>query len=231
METDAETIDVAIVGAGFSGLYLLHRCRLLGLTARVWEAGGGVGGTWYWNRYPGARCDIESMQYSYQFDADLQQDWDWSERYAPQPEILSYARHVAKRFDLLDGIDFHRRVICAKFNDEQNTWSLSAETGETLKACFCVMATGCLSKPNWPKLRGYDRFKGALYHTALWPHENVDFTDKRVAVIGTGSSGIQSIPRIAEMASHLTVFSTYAKLFGSSAKPRDGAGSVCENQS
>ena len=198
--------DVAIVGAGFSGLYLLHRLRKLGLSAQIWEAGSGVGGTWYWNRYPGARCDIESVQYSFQFDEDLQQDWNWSERYASQPEILTYAEHVAERFGLLDGITFDRLVKSARFDSKRKFWTLTAETGETLQAQFCVMATGCLSKPNWPVIDGWDDFAGDIYHTASWPHDGVDLTDKRVAVIGTGSSGIQSIPRIAEQAAHLTVF-------------------------
>lgn len=206
--------DVAIVGAGFAGLYLLHRCRQAGLRARVWEAGGGVGGTWYWNRYPGARCDIESMQYSYQFDEALQQEWNWSERYSPQPEILAYAEHVAERYQLLDGIEFNCRVKQARFAessdkaaDQHNPqWILTGEQGQTLSAQFCIMATGCLSRPNWPVVPGYDEFSGAIYHTALWPHEEVDFSGQQVAVIGTGSSAIQSIPHIAEQARHLTVF-------------------------
>jgi cyclohexanone monooxygenase len=198
--------DVAIVGAGFAGLYLLYKCREMGLSARIWEAGGGVGGTWYWNRYPGARCDIESMQYSYQFDDDLQQEWNWSERYSPQPEILRYAEHVASRYQLLDGIDFNRRVASARYSEEDAQWLLTAESGEAMSARFCVMATGCLSAPNWPVIDGYDAFDGGIYHTAQWPHEGVDFNGKRVAVIGTGSSGIQSIPLIAAQAEHLTVF-------------------------
>ena len=198
--------DVAIVGAGFAGLYLLHRCRRLGLTSRVWEAGDGVGGTWYWNRYPGARCDIESMQYSYQFDESLQQEWDWTERYATQPEILSYAEHVAERFELLDGIDFGRRVAETSFDNANALWTLNSDSGESLTARFCVMATGCLSAPNWPPLKGYESFNGQIFHTALWPHDGVTLNVKKVAVIGTGSSGIQSIPRIAEASDHLTVF-------------------------
>jgi len=198
--------DVAIVGAGFAGLYLLHRCRQLGLNARVWETGKGVGGTWYWNRYPGARCDIESMQYSYQFDDDLQQQWDWTERYASQPEILDYAEHVAERFQLRDGIDFEHRVASAHYDEEDANWNLATASGETLSARLCVMATGCLSKPNWPSVDGFDDFNGDVHHTALWPHDDVDFSGKRVAVIGTGSSAIQSIPRIAAEAEQLTVF-------------------------
>ena len=198
--------EVAIVGAGFAGLYLLHRCRQLGLSARIWEAGAGVGGTWYWNRYPGARCDIESVQYSYQFDDDLQQEWTWSERYAPQPEILRYAEHVAERFGLLDGIDFKHRVATASYDEAAATWTLATASGESMSARFCVMATGCLSVPNWPSLDGYDAFQGDIHHTALWPHDGVDFRGRRVAVIGTGSSAIQSIPIIAADADQLTVF-------------------------
>lgn len=198
--------DVAIVGAGFAGMYLLYRCRQLGLTAHVWEAGGGVGGTWYWNRYPGARCDIESMQYSYQFDQDLQQEWEWSERYSPQPEILRYAEHVAERHNLLDGITFNRRVATACYDEQDSTWTLMSEDGAELTARVCVMATGCLSKPNWPDINGLGSFQGEVHHTALWPHTGVDFTNKRVAVIGTGSSAVQSIPLIAQDAADLTVF-------------------------
>ena len=198
--------DVSIVGAGFSGLYILYRCGQLGLDARVWEKGASVGGTWYWNRYPGARCDIESVQYSYQFDDALQQDWIWSERYASQPEILAYIEHVADRFGLYESIDFLHETCGASYGDESRTWTLSAASGEAITSRYCVMATGCLSCPNWPKIPGLDAFEGEVFHTALWPHDGVDFADKRVAVIGTGSSGIQSIPRIAEHADHLTVF-------------------------
>lgn len=198
--------DVAIIGAGFAGLYLLHRCRQLGLTARVWETGSGVGGTWYWNRYPGARCDTESMQYSYQFDDDLQQEWVWSERFASQPEILGYAEHAADRFKLLDGIDFQKRVTALEYNETDSTWTVRAATGETLTAHFCVTAIGCLSTPNWPPINGYKDFGGEIYHTSQWPHDGVDLQNKTVAVIGTGSSGIQSIPHIAAEAAHLTVF-------------------------
>lgn len=198
--------DVAIVGAGFSGLYLLHRCRKLGLTARIWEKGSGLGGVWYWNRYPGARCDVESMQYSYQFDEALQQEWNWSERYSSQPEILKYLQSVARRFELTDGVEFERQVEKAYFNEARSAWELTASDGNTMSAQFCVMATGCLSVPNWPSIDGMENFSGDIYHTALWPHRGVDFKDKRVAVIGTGSSGIQSIPHIAADASSLSIF-------------------------
>ncbi|MHC4067376.1 MAG: flavin-containing monooxygenase [Planctomycetota bacterium] len=197
---------MAIVGAGFAGMYMLHRLRGLGFTARVIEAGSGVGGTWYWNRYPGARCDIESMQYSYQFDDALQQEWEWSERYSPQPEILTYAEHVADRYDLRPDIQFNTRVKAARYDEAASQWTLETEDGGRTVGRFCVMATGCLSVPNWPKIEGLKRFAGPTYHTALWPHEKVDFTGKRVAVIGTGSSAIQSIPLIAREAAQLYVF-------------------------
>ncbi|MBT5494205.1 MAG: NAD(P)/FAD-dependent oxidoreductase, partial [Alphaproteobacteria bacterium] len=198
--------DVVIVGAGFAGMYLLHRMRGLGMSARVLEAGTDVGGTWYWNRYPGARCDVESMQYSYQFDDDLQQEWSWSERYSPQPEILNYARHVAERYDLRGDIQFNTRVMAARYDESTSRWTLEAEDGSKTTARFYVMATGCLSAPNWPKIDGLDDFDGPTYHTALWPHEKVDFTGQRVAVIGTGSSAIQSIPHVAREAKQVTVF-------------------------
>jgi cyclohexanone monooxygenase len=202
--TGAPDFDVLIVGAGFSGLYLLHRLRGLGLSARVLEAGDGVGGTWYWNRYPGARCDIESMQYSYSFSEALQQEWHWTERYAPQPEILAYANHVADRFDLRRDIQFGTRVTAASFGDHR--WTLRTGSGAALTARFCVMATGCLSAGRLPEIPGIDDFKGASYHTGAWPHAGVDFTGRHVAVIGTGSSAIQSIPEIARQAASLTVF-------------------------
>jgi cation diffusion facilitator CzcD-associated flavoprotein CzcO len=200
------THEVIIVGAGFAGMYLLHRLRGLGFSATVLEAGSGVGGTWYWNRYPGARCDVESMQYSYQFSDALQQDWEWSERYAAQPEILRYADHVADRFDLRRDIRFNTRVTSARFDEAQSLWQVATGSGERTSARFCVMATGCLSSPNRPNFEGADTFEGETYHTGLWPHEEVDFTGKRVAVIGTGSSAVQSIPIIARQAEQLSVF-------------------------
>jgi cyclohexanone monooxygenase len=198
--------DVAVVGAGFAGMYLLHRLRGLGFRTKVIEAGSDVGGTWYWNRYPGARVDIESMQYSYQFDDALQQEWHWRERYAPQPELLEYARHVADRYDLRRDIRFDTSVTGAAYDEAASRWTLETEDGSQIAARFFVMATGCLSKPNWPQIEGLRSFAGPTYHTALWPHEKVDFTGRRVAVIGTGSSGIQSIPVIAEQAAELYVF-------------------------
>jgi cyclohexanone monooxygenase len=202
----AESYDVVVVGAGFAGMYMLHRLRGQKMTARVYEQGSGVGGTWYWNRYPGARCDVESMQYSYSFSDELQQEWDWSERYAPQPEILEYANHVADRFNLRPDIQFDTRVERAEFDERSNTWSVTTSDGKTVTAKFVVLATGCLSNARTPDIKGLDRFKGRVYHTGHWPHEPVDFTGKRVAVMGTGSSGIQSVPVIAEQASQLTVF-------------------------
>src|SRR5947208_1984137 len=202
----APTFDAVIVGAGFAGMYMLHRLRGMGFSVRVFEAGSGVGGTWYWNRYPGARCDVESMQYSYSFSDELQQEWDWSERYAPQPEILKYANHVADRFNLRRDIQFDTRVERAEFDEHASTWAVTTSDGNTVTTKFVVLATGCLSNARMPDIKGIDRFKGNVYHTGHWPHEPVDFTGQRVAVIGTGSSGIQSVPVIAEQASQLTVF-------------------------
>jgi cyclohexanone monooxygenase len=204
---------VVIVGAGFAGMYMLHRARQLGVRARVIEAGSDVGGTWYWNRYPGARCDIESTEYSYGFDPDLQQQWDWTERYATQPEILRYAGHVADRFDLRRDITFDTRVESAHFDDATSMWHVTTDAGERIEARFVVMATGCLSAAITPDLPGMADYRGRLLHTGQWPHEPVDFSGERVAVIGTGSSGVQSIPIIAEQAARLTVLQrtpTYA---------------------
>ena len=202
----AETYDVVVVGAGFAGMYMLHRLRGLGLSVRVYEQGGDVGGTWYWNRYPGARCDVESMQYSYSFSDELQQQWDWSERYAPQPEILKYANHVADRFDLRCDIQFDTRVDRAAFDENANQWSVTTSDGGNVTTKYVVLATGCLSNARMPDIKGLADFKGKVYHTGHWPHERIDFTGQRVGVIGTGSSAIQSVPIIAEQASHLTVF-------------------------
>ena len=199
-------VDVVIVGAGFAGMYMLHRLRAMGMRARVLEAGSDVGGTWYWNRYPGARCDIESMQYSYQFSDALQQAWDWSERYSAQPEILRYANHVADRFDLRRDIQFDTRVEAATFDEASGRWLIATSDGAGMSATFCVMATGCLSAPNLPAFEGQNSFDGPTFLTGRWPHEEVDFTGRRVAVIGTGSSAVQSIPIIARQAAHLYVF-------------------------
>ncbi len=203
---DLDAVDAVIVGAGFAGLYALHRAREIGLSARVYEAGADVGGTWYWNRYPGARCDVESMDYSYSFSDALQQEWRWTERYASQPEILRYINHVADRFDLRRDIRFSTRVTSAVFDETVNRWTLETDRGERMSARFCIMATGCLSDAQVPDFKGFETFEGRWYHTGRWPHEGVDFTGQRVAVIGTGSSAIQSIPIIAGQAAHLHVF-------------------------
>lgn len=200
------TIDAVIVGAGFSGLYLLHLLRGHGFSTRVFERGSDVGGTWYWNRYPGARCDVESMQYSYSFDKELQQDWEWREKYASQPEILSYINHVADRFALRKDITLGTAVISARFDDEASMWVVNTDAGEEVATRFLIMATGCISTANMPNISGIEDFQGDTYHTGNWPHTKVPFSGKRVAVIGTGSSGIQVIPLIATEAAHLTVF-------------------------
>ena len=200
------SVDAVIVGAGFAGLYMLYRLKSLGFSARIFEAGNGVGGTWYWNCYPGARCDIESLQYSYSFSEELRQEWHWTERYASQPEILRYLNYVADKFDLCKDIQFGSRVTAAIFDETLSYWNIQTDRDNRVSARFCIMATGCLSKPNIPNIKGLDTFKGNIYHTALWPHEMVDFHDQRVAVIGTGSSGIQIIPIIAEQAIHAYIF-------------------------
>jgi len=212
-EARGSDFDVVVVGAGFAGMYLLHRLRGLGLAAIVFETGGDVGGTWYWNRYPGARCDVESMEYSYQFSHELQQEWEWSERYASQPEILRYANHVADRFDLRRDIRFNTRVTAATFDEGAGRWIVETGDGGRTTAGFCIMATGCLSSANTPAIPGIETFAGSRYHTGNWPHDGVDFAGKRVAVIGTGSSAVQCIPHIARQARHLYVFqrtATYA---------------------
>ena len=202
----AVELDAVVVGAGFAGLYMLHRLRGLGLSARVYEAGDGIGGTWYWNRYPGARCDVESMDYSYSFSDELQQEWRWTERYASQPEILRYIEHVADRFDLRRDIQLSTRVTAAVFDEAAGRWTIATDRGDRVSARFCIMATGCLSSAQVPRFPGLETFQGPRYHTGHWPHERVDFTGQRVGVIGTGSSAIQSIPVIAEQAAHLYVF-------------------------
>ena len=203
---EAIQLDVAVVGAGLGGLYAIHRLRGLGFKTRAFEAGSGVGGTWFWNKYPGARCDIESLEYSYSFDDDLQQEWSWPERYATQPQILAYIQHVAERFDLMRDVQLNTRITEATFNADLNRWILKTSSGETIAARFCIMATGNLSTPRVPDFKGIDTFEGKWYHSGMWPAEGVDFTGKRVGVIGTGSSGIQMIPLIAEQAKHLYVF-------------------------
>ena len=206
MGADATSTDVVIVGAGLSGLYQLYRLREAGLDCRVIEKGSGVGGTWYWNRYPGARCDVESMAYSYSFSPELEQEWTWTEKYPTQPEILRYIEHVADRFDLRRDVTFDTRVTDAVYDDERQRWTVSTDSGETIDTQYLIAATGCLSVSKAPEIPGADRFHGPIYHTGHWPHEGVDLTGLRVGVIGTGSSGIQSIPIFAEQASALTVF-------------------------
>jgi cation diffusion facilitator CzcD-associated flavoprotein CzcO len=205
-DQSTETTDVLVIGAGFAGLYMLHRLRDLGFSATVLEAGDGVGGTWYWNRYPGARCDSESYYYSYSFDEALQQEWEWTERYAEQSEILRYLDHVADRLDLRRSIRFGRRATEAVFDDGTGGWVLHTDCGERYAARFLVTAVGCLSSANVPRIPGLETFGGRWFHTGRWPHEGVDFTGLRVGVVGTGSTGIQAIPVIAEQAAHLTVF-------------------------
>ncbi|UGT56106.1 flavin-containing monooxygenase [Nocardia asteroides] len=203
---DPADVDVVVVGAGIAGLYALHRFRRSGLTVRVFEAGAGVGGVWYWNRYPGARCDVESVDYSYSFDDALQQEWDWSEKYATQPEILAYLEHVADRYDLRRDIEFETRVTDIVLDEATLRWRVGTDTGRAVSARFVVLATGPLSNANTPDIAGLDTFAGRILHTSHWPHEGVDLTGQRVGVIGTGSSGIQTIPCLAEQAERLTVF-------------------------
>ncbi|CAJ62031.1 Cyclohexanone monooxygenase [Frankia alni ACN14a] len=201
-----EDLDVLIVGAGFAGMYAVHRLRGQGLRVRAYDAADDVGGTWYWNRYPGARCDIESLEYSYSFSEELQQDWQWSRRFPEQPEMLAYARHVADRFDLRRDIEFATRIASVTFDEADGRWRVTTDRGQRVRARFCVMATGCLSVPNIPDIPGADRFAGRVLHTATWPDEEVDLAGQRVGVVGTGASGIQCIPLIARVAGHLTVF-------------------------
>jgi cyclohexanone monooxygenase len=203
---DGARFDVIVVGAGFAGMYLVHELRKRKLSVRVYEAGTSVGGTWYWNRYPGARCDAESLAYSYSFSRELEQEWEWSERYSTQPEILAYAEHVAARFDLKRDMRFERRVTRASWDDAAREWTVETDRGDRARAPFCVMATGCLSLPQDPSIPGVHDFARELYWTGRWPHHAVSYVGKRVGVIGTGSSAIQAIPVIAETAGQLTVF-------------------------
>ena len=206
-DTTTERVDAVVVGAGFSGLYMLKRLRDdLGMSSRVFEAGDGVGGTWYWNRYPGARCDSESYVYCFSFDDDLLQEWNWSGKYPEQPEILNYLNHVADRFDLKSGIQFNTRVTSAHFQDDDGRWLVRTDQGDAVSAKYLITAIGCISTGQIPQIPGLDSFEGEWHHTGAWPHEGVEFAGKRVAVIGTGSSGVQSIPVIARESKHLTVF-------------------------
>ena len=198
--------DAVVVGAGLAGLYALHRLRGLGMKVRAFEAGSGPGGTWFWNCYPGARCDVESLEYSYSFDPKLEQEWQWPERYGNQGEILEYINHVADRFDLRRDIRFNTRVTSATFDDKADLWTVTTDQGEVVTAPICIMAAGNLSTPRVPDFKGIESFKGKWYHSGLYPKEGVDFTGLRVGVVGTGSSGVQMIPIIAKQAKHLHVF-------------------------
>ena len=200
------SFDCIVVGAGLAGIYMLYRLRRLGFSARVLEAAGGIGGTWYWNRYPGARCDVDNMFYSYSFDEALDREWDWSERYPSQPEILRYINHVADRHGLWPDIQLETRVAAAVYDEAEAGWLVETEEGERFSARFLIMATGCLSAANLPDFPGLGDFKGRLFHTGEWPHEEIDFTGRRVGVVGTGSSGVQVIQEAAKAAGHLTVF-------------------------
>lgn len=199
-------LDVVVAGAGFSGIYAVHALRSAGLAVRAFEAGSGIGGTWFWNSYPGARCDVESKDYSYSFSPGLEQEWSWSERYPAQPEILRYLNHVADRFGLWPHIQLNTRVTGASWDADAARWTVTTSDGATVTARFFVPAVGCLSQYQVPTLPGLQAFGGAWYHTARWPAEGVDFAGKRVGLIGTGSTGIQVAPEIAAAASHLYVF-------------------------
>ena len=200
-------LDAIIIGAGFSGMYMLKSLRdKLGMKVKVIEAGTGVGGTWYWNRYPGARCDSDAYIYCYTFDKNLLQEWEWSERYPEQDEILRYLEHCANRFDLKPDIQFGTRVTETVYDEKTIRWTVRTDKGDVVSARFVIAAVGSLSATNVPKFKGLDSFKGRAYHTSQWPHEGVDFTNKRVAVIGTGATAVQAIPEIAQQAKHLTVF-------------------------
>ena len=202
----SDVIDAVVVGAGFAGLYALQKLAEQGLSLRAFEAGSGVGGTWFWNKYPGAHCDVESLEYSYSFSEALQQEWTWSRRFAPQAEILKYANHVADRFDLRKFVAFNTRVVSAHWRDDSKLWEVKTDQGDTVRARYCVMASGNLSTYRVPDFPGIDSFKGKWYHSSRWPEGGVDVSGQRVGVIGTGSTGIQIIPVVAEQAAHLTVF-------------------------
>jgi cyclohexanone monooxygenase len=204
--TQANRLDAIVVGAGIAGLYMLYRLRELGLAARVFEAGAGVGGTWYWNRYPGARCDVESLDYSYSFSAALEQEWEWTERFPTQAEILRYLNHVADRFELRPDIQLNTRVTAAHFQSATAEWAVQTDDGQQWVAPYCIMAVGCLSAVNRPAFEGLETFTGRCYYTARWPEEAVEFGGQRVGVIGTGSSGVQAIPQLARQARELYVF-------------------------
>ena len=205
-KTKTEKVDVLVVGAGFAGMYILKMLKDAGYDVLVVEEADGVGGTWYWNRYPGARCDVPSLEYSYGFSDELQQEWEWSSKYSTQPEILEYANHVADRFDLKRYIRFGQRVMSATYLEESKSWYVVTSSGNQFESKYCIMATGSISAINKPKFAGLDSFKGDWYLTGRWPHENVDLSGKSVGIVGTGSSGVQTIPMLAQKAKHLTVF-------------------------
>jgi cation diffusion facilitator CzcD-associated flavoprotein CzcO len=207
MADEIQTCDAVVVGAGFSGMYMLKALRdRLGLQVRVYEAGETVGGTWYWNRYPGARCDSDSYVYCFTWDEQLLKEWEWSERYPEQPEILRYLEHVAERHDLKQNIRFNTRVIGAEFDEINKLWKVRTDTGEEVTARYLIAAVGSLSDTNLPPFKGLEKFQGKTYHTSRFPHTGVDFTAKRVAVVGTGASAVQAIPEISQQAKQLTVF-------------------------
>ncbi|UJR19762.1 hypothetical protein I4U23_022896 [Adineta vaga] len=205
MNHPTETFDAVIIGGGFAGIYMLYELRKRGYEAKVFEAADEIGGTWQWNRYPGARCDVESMQYSYSFSDELQQEWHWTERCAPQSEILRYLNHVVNKFDLYKDIQLETRVTNLVYNEDLSQWTIETNHNERIIAKFCIMATGCLSIPKDPRIKGLEQFEGNVYSTGKWPKTTVDFSERRVAVIGTGSSGAQCIPMVAKQASHLYV--------------------------
>jgi cation diffusion facilitator CzcD-associated flavoprotein CzcO len=207
MASATQNFDAVVIGAGFSGMHMLKSLRdKLGLEVRVYEAGETVGGTWYWNRYPGARCDSDAYIYCFTWDKQLLQEWEWSERYPEQPEILRYLEHVAKRHDLKRNMQFNTRVTSAEFDETANLWRVRTDKGEDVTARYLIAAVGSLSATNIPQFKGLEKFKGKWYHTSRYPHVGVDFTGKRVAVIGTGATAVQAIPEIAQQAKQLTVF-------------------------
>ena len=205
--TSSATLDAVVIGAGFSGMYMLKSLRdKLGLNVRVLEAGDTVGGTWYWNRYPGARCDSDAYIYVFTFDKQMLQEWEWSERYPEQPEILRYLEYVAKRHDLKRNMQFNTKVTSAEFDEKTNLWTVHTDKGEPVTARYVIAAVGSLSTYNIPKFKGIEKFKGKWYHTNQFPKNGVDFTGKRVGIVGTGATAVQAIPEIAQQAKHLTVF-------------------------
>ena len=198
--------DAIVIGAGMSGMYQLYRLRELGVSVRVFEAGGGIGGTWYWNRYPGARFDSESYSYGYSFSQELLEEWEWREHFSAQPETLRYLNFVADKFDLQKDIQFNSRVATAAYQEADNCWEIELEDGPRVRAQFLITALGPISAPTMPNIPGIDSFEGPSFHTAAWPHEPVDFSGKRVAVIGTGATAVQLIPEVAKSVGHLTIF-------------------------